>query len=625
MAYKEYEILHRRRTVTVHETSSSEESASVAVKSWGKINREEGIQLLCHGLIENRKAIVAARQNGRIDFIDPNEDGKIITKFTEDSIKVNEKNKGVFVGLFANDRTLVTATDGGTVCYRSLASADPEHTVTTLTLSPDLCRLRVHTKEHHIFACGGKERDLSIWDVNAHGSETSPSITSIYTRNTKDPPGVIWRAKNVKNDFLDMRVPVWITDLQFLNDDDVSKLVTGTRHHQIRLYDIKAARRPVLDVTTGEHPVVALVRGKNANEVVFSDTFGNVQSLDIRAGKLLERYKGFAGTARGLAVDHQRSLLITVGLDRFLRIHKMDGTRNLLQKVYLKHKLTDVLIDTDDVEPTNTAPQAEADDELWKTLETKPKVTQDQFNMLIPPFRYAIVEDEVYRGAYPKSRNLRFLKRLHLKTILSLCPNLPAGDLADFCKEYNIKNITLQVNKVKDNVPLSYSKAVQAIQIIIDPENQPIYVHCLDGANVTGLVIACLRKLQMWSVPSAMGEFLRFLRGGVTSSEENEFVEKFSAEIEIPCTIPIWLWSGRVDFVKHPTLKLKFLDPGIVQTTTKKAAGGIGEGDRDLLGNLLEPPANVTTEYREVDAIEEEEPEAVSMTLLALALEGLKD
>ena len=45
----------------------------------------------------------------------------------------------------------------------------------------------------------------------------------------------------------------------------------------------------------------------------------------------------------------------------------------------------------------------------------------------------------------------------------------------------------------------------------------------------------------------------------------------------------------------------------------------------DLLGNLLEPPANVTTEYREVDVIEEEEPEAVSMTVLALALEGLKD
>lgn len=31
---------------------------------------------------------------------------------------------------------------------------------------------------------------------------------------------------------------------------------------------------------------------------------------------------------------------------------------------------------------------------------------------LIPPFRFAAVEDNVFRGAYPKQRNLRFIKRL---------------------------------------------------------------------------------------------------------------------------------------------------------------------------------------------------------------------
>lgn len=30
---------------------------------------------------------------------------------------------------------------------------------------------------------------------------------------------------------------------------------------------------------------------------------------------------------------------------------------------------------------------------------------------LIPPFRYAIVEDGLFRGGYPKARNMRFLKR----------------------------------------------------------------------------------------------------------------------------------------------------------------------------------------------------------------------
>ncbi|EXX62495.1 uncharacterized protein OCT59_007368 [Rhizophagus irregularis] len=249
---------------------------------------------------------------------------------------------------------------------------------------------------------------------------------------------------------------------------------------------------------------------------------------------------------------------------------------------------------------------------------------------LITPFRFAIVEDEVYRGAYPKNRNYRFLKRLKLKTMLSLVPDPPVPELLEFCQNENIKNIHFHVRKVKDNVPLNYNKVVQLIQIIIDPSSLPVFVHCLDGANVTGLVIACLRKLQMWNISSAMGEFLRYLRGGVISSEESEFVEKFSAEIEIPCTIPTWLWGGHVTFNKHPTLKLKFLDPNMVeqQEQQKKKSGfhvvevvekRVGA---NLLENLLESSDKVTTDYDKRDEATEADVK-VSRTLQALALEGL--
>ncbi|CAG8833137.1 6065_t:CDS:2, partial [Racocetra persica] len=182
---------------------------------------------------------------------------------------------------------------------------------------------------------------------------------------------------------------------------------------------------------------------------------------------------------------------------------------------------------------------------------------------------------EVYRGAYPKSRNYRFLKRLKLKTMLSLIPDPPVRELLEFCQSQNIRNIHLQVGKKKDNdVSLIYSKAIQSVQIIIDPSNLPIFIHCLDGANVTGLVVACLRKLQMWSIPSCMGEFLRYLRGGVISSEESEFIEKFSGEIGIPSTIPHWLWGGHVTSNKHPTLKLKFLDPRVIEQFEQKKKNG---------------------------------------------------
>ncbi|KAF9901141.1 hypothetical protein EC991_006456 [Linnemannia zychae] len=193
---------------------------------------------------------------------------------------------------------------------------------------------------------------------------------------------------------------------------------------------------------------------------------------------------------------------------------------------------------------------------------------------LIPPFRFGTVEPEVYRGAYPKQRNLRYLKRLKLKTILSLVPDEPDEVFQEFCREQGIRPIHLSVDKVKDNVPLTYNRAVEAVQIIIDPDNLPIYIHCLDGAVVTGLVVCCLRKLQTWNISSAMGEFLRFLRGGVISSEESVFVEKFGSEIEISKPIPPWLWEGQITFKKHPTLKVNFTIPPSAALSTTGTAGG---------------------------------------------------
>ncbi|KAK3821916.1 MAG: tyrosine phosphatase family-domain-containing protein [Benniella sp.] len=157
--------------------------------------------------------------------------------------------------------------------------------------------------------------------------------------------------------------------------------------------------------------------------------------------------------------------------------------------------------------------------------------------------------------------------RLKLRTVLSLIPDAPGGVFQAFSPQYGIRSIHLPVDKVKYNVPLTYNRAVEALQIIIDQENLPFDVHCLDGASVTGLVICCLRKLQTWNVSSALGEFLRYLRGGVINSDELAFVEKFCSEIEISQPIPHWLWEGQVSFKKHPTLKLHFTPPSASATT----------------------------------------------------------
>ena len=40
----------------------------------------------------------------------------------------------------------------------------------------------------------------------------------------------------------------------------------------------------------------------------------------------------------------------------------------------------------------------------------------------VPPLRFSMVQPSLYRGAYPREVNFKFLETLQLKTIISLTP-----------------------------------------------------------------------------------------------------------------------------------------------------------------------------------------------------------
>ena len=89
-------------------------------------------------------------------------------------------------------------------------------TMTTLGLA-DLSVARVSSSLNQIIT-GGKENDFTVWDLE---SIVSTAATAQST----------FKAKNVKNDFLDLRVPIHITDLDFVKEN-ASQYVVGTMYHQ---------------------------------------------------------------------------------------------------------------------------------------------------------------------------------------------------------------------------------------------------------------------------------------------------------------------------------------------------------------------------------------------------------
>ncbi|KAJ5076884.1 tyrosine-protein phosphatase oca6-related [Anaeramoeba ignava] len=190
-----------------------------------------------------------------------------------------------------------------------------------------------------------------------------------------------------------------------------------------------------------------------------------------------------------------------------------------------------------------------------KNLQESHQPKDNKFHLLIPPFRFAIVEEGVYRGAYPTPNNFRFLKRLRLKTILSLTPKEPTKELTEFCKQQKITSIFVETPKYDESVVFSSRQVAKNLEYLIDPKNFPIYIHCLNGINNTGLIIMCLRKLQNWSSSSIFFEFRRYSKRGGESTDEKQFVEEFRSKIQIPNSIPSWLWTGK--FIKnHPTIRI---------------------------------------------------------------------
>ncbi|KAH9375418.1 hypothetical protein HPB48_012102 [Haemaphysalis longicornis] len=102
----------------------------------------------------------------------------------------------------------------------------------------DVFRMRQHTRKAGLVATGGKENDLKLWDLE----------------NLEKP---VFQAKNVRNDFLDLRVPVWVTDMDFMADSE--KVIAITGHHQVRIYDPSCnQRRPVVDFEFDEYPLTCL-------------------------------------------------------------------------------------------------------------------------------------------------------------------------------------------------------------------------------------------------------------------------------------------------------------------------------------------------------------------------------
>jgi len=146
---------------------------------------------------------------------------------------------------------------------------------------------------------------------------------------------------------------------------------------------------------------------------------------------------------------------------------------------------------------------------------------------ILSPENFSMVEPGVFRSSFPRSKNMGFIKRLHLRTVISLVPEEYPDYLIEFYDSCGTQLIThaLEGNKgpFKQIDEVDFCKALRTI---LELSNRPLLIHCNKGKHRTGCLIGCLRIHRGWSISSVVAEYILFA-DPKARLEDQRYIEAF--------------------------------------------------------------------------------------------------
>ena len=150
----------------------------------------------------------------------------------------------------------------------------------------------------------------------------------------------------------------------------------------------------------------------------------------------------------------------------------------------------------------------------------------------IPNFHQ--VDTNVFRGAQPAPREFQNLAHLGIKTVLDLREESHARSERKIVEAAGMRYISLPLS---GREAPSSAQIAQALAVLEDSSNGPVFVHCRRGADRTGTVIACYRIThQQWSNEKALDE-ARNLGMSWTEFGMRNYVLHYHAVTSVPAVI----------------------------------------------------------------------------------------
>lgn len=123
---------------------------------------------------------------------------------------------------------------------------------------------------------------------------------------------------------------------------------------------------------------------------------------------------------------------------------------------------------------------------------------------------FGVINANYFRGAQPTGRDYADLAALGVKTIIDLQQDGPAGE-AQLVKAAGMKFYRIGMTT---HEPPTSDKLAQFLQLVNDPANQPVYVHCAGGRHRTGVMTAVYRMTHdRWTPNQAFQEMKQYKFG----------------------------------------------------------------------------------------------------------------
>jgi protein tyrosine/serine phosphatase len=137
---------------------------------------------------------------------------------------------------------------------------------------------------------------------------------------------------------------------------------------------------------------------------------------------------------------------------------------------------------------------------------------------------FAKVSDDLYRGAQPSAEGFRRLKTMGVKTVVNL--------RSFHSDRRKLRGTGLRYAHI-------YCKAwhpededtIEFLKIMRDPDNHPVFVHCQQGADRTGVMVAAYRVVEQgWTIEDAVEETHNFGFHPVWR-QISRYLRKFDGEV----------------------------------------------------------------------------------------------